>query len=76
RTETGHANPKSQTRENQNLISRRRPMKPLKINGTAQNFSPYETGVKIFQDFFAAFKSKYSDMLILSHCVPGGAVPN
>jgi len=21
-------------------------MKPLKINGTAQNFSPYETGVK------------------------------
>jgi hypothetical protein len=47
-TETGQTNPKSQTRKNQNLILRPRPMKPLKINETAQNFSPYEMGVFLF----------------------------
>jgi hypothetical protein len=45
RKETGQLQSKESNRKNQNLILRATPMKPLKINGAAQNFSPYETGV-------------------------------
>ncbi|MGA2173954.1 MAG: hypothetical protein ABSH38_03115 [Verrucomicrobiota bacterium] len=48
RTEAGQCQSKKQTRKNQNLISRRTPMKPVQINGAAQNFSRYGTGVMIF----------------------------
>ncbi|MHB8522978.1 MAG: hypothetical protein ACYDH9_19760, partial [Limisphaerales bacterium] len=52
-----NTNPKTQTRKTQNLILRRRPMKPLKINRAPADFSRYGTGVRTLQEIEKAIET-------------------